>query len=79
MNYGLVIWGPMINQASKNKIFQIQKDCIHLIFNKTKFTHTDQLFRKSSLLKLSELTELELLKINKKHYKQYLQLAVREL
>ena len=46
-NYGPVIWGPMINQASKNKIFQIQKDCICLIFNKPKSTHADTLFRKS--------------------------------
>ena len=79
INYGLVIWGPMINQASKNKIFQIQKDCICLIFNKPISPHTHPLFRKSQLLKLSELTELELLKITQKHYKQNLPLAIREL
>ena len=69
----------MINQASKNKMFQIQKDCIHLTFNKQKSTHTDPLFRKRQLLKLSELTELEWLKINQKHYEQILPLAIREL
>ena len=69
----------MVNQASKNKSFLIQKDCICLIFNKPKSTHTDPLFRKSQLLKLSELTELELLKINQKHYKQNLPLAIRVL
>ena len=52
INYGPVIWGPMINQASKNKIFQIQRDCICLIFNKPECTHIDPLFRKSLLLKL---------------------------
>ena len=79
INYGHVIWGPMINQARKNKIFQIQKDCICLIVYKPKSTHTDPLLRKSRLLKLSEITGLELLKINQKHYKQNLPLAIREL
>ena len=59
----------MINQASKSKIFQMQKDYICLIFDKPKSTHTNPLFRKCRLLKLSEKTELEMLKINQKHYK----------
>ena len=57
----------------------MKKDCVCLIFNKPKSTHTDPLFRKSRLLKLSEINELELLKINQKHYKQNLPLAIREL
>ena len=45
IHYGLVIWGPMITQASKKSAKY--KKVAFFIFNKPKSIHTDPLFRKS--------------------------------
>ena len=71
--------GPMCSQRDKDKIYQIQKDCVRLICNKSKISHVDQLFNKLKLPELSEITKFELLKACHKHYKKGFPLSLREL
>ena len=69
----------MCSQLAKDRIYQIQKDCVRLTCNKCKTSYVDQLFSKLKLLQLSEITEFELLKAYHKHYKKCFPLSLREL
>ena len=79
INYTYITGGPMCLQWAKDRICQIQKDCLRLISNKSKTSHVDQLFNKLKLLKLSKITEFELLKAYHKHYKKSFPLSLRQL
>ena len=79
ITYTHITWGPICSQWAKDRVYQIQKDCVRLICNKSKISHGDQLFNKLKLLKLSKITEFELLKAYHLLHKKGCPLSVREL
>ena len=60
--YGMSLWGPMIDSKDKDRIHKLQKKTIRILTNSKINTHTDPLFQRLHIMKLSELIDLELCK-----------------
>ena len=56
ITYGILIWGNMINQCTKNKIQKILNSCFKLI---TGLIPTSGNFKKEKMLRLQDLIQLE--------------------
>ena len=61
INYCLILWGNV-----NKRIFQLQKKAVRIIHHENRFSHTDPIFKKLKLLKISDIFRLQLLKF---HYK----------
>ena len=62
INYGIVIWGSMLNSSSLQDLCRAQKACLCIINKKKKNAPTNELFRKNWILKLLDIIKLELIK-----------------
>ena len=62
INYGIMIWGSMLNSSSLQDLCMAQKACLCIINKKKKNTPTNELFRKNYILKLPNIIKLELIK-----------------
>ena len=71
LTYGILAWGSSVNNAN-NKILYMQKRAIRSINNMPYNGHTDPLFKKDKILKISELYKLEVLKFMIKYEKHML-------
>ena len=58
LHYGLIFWHG-VSSDLRNKIFRLQKKAIRLVTGSSTFSHTEPLFKKSKVLKLDDLYELE--------------------
>ena len=56
ITYGILIWGNMINQCTKNKIQKILNSCFKLI---TGLIPTPDNFKKEKILRLQDLIQME--------------------
>ena len=68
LKYGIVIWGPMINNSSLNKLQKIQNNCLKQIFGINNYL---TMAKSNGILTVKELVKLELLKMGYKlHHKE---------
>jgi hypothetical protein len=61
INYGILAWGSAINNTN-NKTLLMQKRAIRTINNMPYNSHTEPLFKKNEILKISEVYKLEIVK-----------------
>ena len=66
LNYSNVVWGSMLSKTQLNDLHRIQKACMRIIYRKPPRSNADQLFRKSRVMPIDLLVELELLKFGYK-------------
>ena len=58
LNYGILLWGTNLNRIEK-----LQKFAVRAITNSKYNAHTDPIFKRHSLLKVSDIYELNILKL----------------
>ena len=76
LTYGILIWGNMINQGTKNKIQKILNPCFKLI---TGLAPTPDNFKKEQMLRLQDLIQLENRKLGYQLDKNLLPLNLHRL
>ena len=65
LNYGILIWG-----ANAPSIISLQKKTLRIVFNSKFNAHTETLFKKSHLLKLDHIYDIQLFKLlHKMHHR----------
>ena len=77
--YALNIWGSMSTQKDIDSIFKLQKSCIRSVYKTKKDAHTNPLFKKSCLLKFTEMIKLELLNLGHKGCRKKLPKSILHL
>lgn len=63
LNYGIILWGTNMSKRNLKKIVVSQKRAIRAVKRTTYNAHTDPLFTDLKILKLHDLTDLEIFKI----------------
>ena len=63
-------YGEACHQKNKlDKLFKVQKECMRPILNVGKTAHTDPVFKRLKILKVTQMIDLELYKLGFKIYK----------
>ena len=62
LNYGLIVWGSMLNKTLLNDRECLQKACIWLVNRTKKSSPTNILFKRNKILKFPDMINLELQK-----------------
>ena len=70
LNYGLIVWGSMLNKTSLNDLECLQKAYIHLVNRTKKSSPANTLFKRNGILKFSDMINLELQKFGFKLSRQ---------
>ena len=70
LNYSILVWGSMLSKSKQDKLFKIQKECMRSILNVAKTAHTDSIFKRLKILKLTHMIDLVLYKLGFKIYKK---------
>ena len=78
LNYAILVWGSMqywygeacYQKTKLDKLFKAQKECMRSISNVGKTAHTDPIFKRLKILKLTQMIDLELYKLGFKIYKK---------
>ena len=60
LNYGLIVWGSMLNKTSLNDLEHLQKACIWLVNRTKKSSPTNILFKRNGIFKFSDMINLEI-------------------
>ena len=63
LTYGLQVWGNLISAACRIKLFKLQKKCIRVISGVPLNAHTDPLFKKHQIIKLTELIDISMISV----------------
>ena len=79
LNYGLVVWGSMLNKTLLNDLERLQKACIWLVNRTKKSSSTNILFKRNGILKFSDMINLELQKFGFKLSRQDLPNAIDQM
>lgn len=79
INYAISAWGPMMKARDISKIKVQQNKAIRLIFNSGKRARLSELYKRSKVLKLEDLMELELLKISYRYINELLPVRISNL
>ena len=69
-NYALLVWGSMLLKNKLDKLFKVQKECMRSVLNVDKTAHTNLIFKRLKILKLTQMIDLELYKLGFKIYKK---------
>lgn len=59
----MLVWG----HHAQNRIFQLQKKAIRIVYKTTYYAHTDPLFKKNNVLKFFDLHKLACIKFYQKY------------
>ena len=70
LNYVILVWRSMLLKNKLDKLFKAQKECMRSILNVGKTAHTDPIFKRIKILKLTQMIDLELYKWGFKIYKK---------
>jgi hypothetical protein len=63
ISYGLPIWGPMCSKMYLKRISTLHKKGIRAVANGAARAHTQPLYKSNNILNLTDLIDLELLKV----------------
>ena len=63
LNCAILVWGGMLSKNKLDKLFKVQKECMSSISNVGKTAHTDPIFKRLKILKLTQMIDLELFKL----------------
>ena len=55
--YGITVWGPMSPKSSQNSLYRLQKNCIRHMHKKHLRYNTDELFKKSKIIRFPDLVK----------------------
>ena len=69
LNSGLLIWG---NKSNLDRILKLQKRAVRIILNKKYNCHTEPLFKKLRIIKITDMLDLERVKFIYKYHKKLL-------
>ena len=69
LNYVILVWGSMLSKIKLDKLFKVQKECMRFISNVEKTAQNDPIFNRLKTLKLTQMIDLELHKLNSKYIK----------
>ena len=62
VNYAILVWKSMLSKNKLEKLFKVQKECMRCILNVGKTAHTDPIFKRLKILKLTQMIDLDLYK-----------------
>lgn len=62
LNYGLIVWGPMLKNSLLDKVEKIQKMILRLINRQPFHVNSSPLFLRNKILKVKDMIKVELLK-----------------
>lgn len=77
--YGLSVWGKLVDEASVEKIFKVQKECVRLIKNAPTRAHSDPLFKQLRIPTIRQQIKHSLCKIGYMLDNKLLPKKVRDL
>ena len=79
LNYVILVWGSMLLKNKLDRLFKVQKICMMSISNFGKTAHTDPIFKRLKILKLTQMIDIELYKLGFKIYKKQLPAPILSL
>ena len=79
LNYVILVWGNMLLNNKLDQLFKVQKECIRSILNVGKTAHTNPIFKRLKILKLTQMIDIELYKLGFKIYKELLPAPILSL
>ena len=62
LNYSLVTWGSMISKSDKEKLYEVQKSCIHILGCKKNRKNVNNIYTNLQILPFPEMIKSELCK-----------------
>ena len=63
LNYAIPVWGSMLSKNKLDKLFKVQKKCMRSISTVGNTVHTNPIFKRLKILKLTQMIDLELYKL----------------
>ena len=63
LSFGITLWGNSILKAQMDEIYKLQKRSVRIITKSNYFAHSDPLFKRTKILKLSDLIMVENVKL----------------
>ncbi len=79
IRYGLPIWGSMINESQRNKLYKFQKDAVRIILRAKYNSHSNPLFKELKIFPLEICLKSEMIKIGHNVCSKILPLPIRKL
>ena len=61
LQYGIIFWSGL-NKSEYEKVFRLQKRAIRIMTKSLKYAHTGPIFKSLKILKLEDITKLEMCK-----------------
>ena len=77
LTYGLVVWGSMISNKSKEDLYKLQKQCIHIVSKQNPKTDINLLYRE--LKPFEQMIKLELVKLGYEIEKRIIPKALQDM